>query len=75
MEAFSSLIAKVGEGGFVTSFKVVGRSGERVHVSHLLFANGTLFFCEDNDGHMKFWKWIVTCFKLVSGSENKHAKK
>ncbi|RVW55325.1 hypothetical protein CK203_089067 [Vitis vinifera] len=27
--AFSSLIAKVEEGGFVTSFKVVGRSGER----------------------------------------------
>ena len=49
MEAYSGLIAKAEEGGFITGFKVVGRDGEGVHVSHLLFADDILLFCEDNE--------------------------
>ena len=33
MEAFSGLIAKAEEGGFIMGFKVAGRGGEGVHVS------------------------------------------
>ena len=48
MEVFSSLIARAGEKGFIMGFKVIGRGGERANVSHLLFANDTHLFCEDN---------------------------
>ena len=64
MEAFYGLIAKVEEGGFIRGFKVVGR-GEGINVSHLLFENNTLIFCEDNEDQRKFWKWVVTCFEMV----------
>ena len=44
VEAFSGLIAKAEEGGFIKGFKVIERGGEGVNVSHLLFADDTLLF-------------------------------
>ena len=67
MEAFSSLISRAEEKGFIRGFKVKGQSGEGVSVSHLLFADDTLLFCEDNRDQLIFWKWAVYCFELVSG--------
>ena len=49
MEAFRKLIAKAKEGGFIRGFKLEERGGERTQVFHLLFANDTLLFCEDNE--------------------------
>ena len=48
MEAFSSLISRAEEKRFIRGFKVMGRRGEGVSVTHLLFADDTLLFCEDN---------------------------
>ena len=36
MEVFNGLIAKAKEKGFIKGFKVMGRGGEEVNVSHLL---------------------------------------
>ena len=66
MDAFSNLISRVEEKGFIKGFKVMGRCGEGVSVSHLLFADDTLLFCEDNRGQLEFWKWVVICFEVVS---------
>ena len=44
MEAFSNLISRVEEKGFIRGFKVMGRRGEGVSVSHLLFADDTFLF-------------------------------
>ena len=46
MEAFSWLIEKAVRGGFLTDCHVGGRGGEGVEISHFLFANDTLVFCE-----------------------------
>ncbi|KAJ9701144.1 hypothetical protein PVL29_006475 [Vitis rotundifolia] len=67
MEAFSSLISRAEEKGFIRGFKVMGRRGEGVSVSHLLFTDDTLLFCEDNRNQLDFWKWVVYCFEVVSG--------
>ena len=48
MEAFSSLISRAEEKRFMRGFKVMGRRGEGVSVTHLLFSDDTLLFCEDN---------------------------
>ena len=46
MEALSCLLGRAREDGFLTSFKVNGRGGEGLEVTHLLFADDTLVFCE-----------------------------
>ena len=42
----SFLLKKSGECGFILGFKVGGIGDEGVEVSHLLFADNTLIFCE-----------------------------
>ena len=46
MEVFSILINKAVEGGFFSGYKLRDRGGNEVQVSHLLFADDTLVFCE-----------------------------
>ena len=48
MEAFSCLISRAEEKGFIRGFKVMGRRGVGASISHLLFADDTLLFREDN---------------------------
>ena len=67
MEALSSLISRAVKNGFIRGFKATGRRGEGVSVSHLLFVDDTLLFCEDDRDQLIFWKWVVICFEVVSG--------
>ena len=46
MEALSCLLRRAREGGYLTDFKVNGKGGEGLEVTHLLFADDTLVFCE-----------------------------
>ena len=46
MEAFSCLLGRVREGGYLSSFKVFGTNGEGLEISHLLFVDDTLVFYE-----------------------------
>ena len=43
MEAFSILLNKGALGGFLSGYRVRGRSGEEVLVMHLLFVDDTCF--------------------------------
>ena len=67
MEALSNLIAKTKQGGFIKGFKIEGNREEETQVSQLLFTDDTLLFCKDDVKQLKIWKWILICFKLVSG--------
>ncbi|RVW19588.1 Retrovirus-related Pol polyprotein from transposon RE2 [Vitis vinifera] len=67
MDVLSSLIAKAKQEGFIRDFKIKGRVEEGIQVSRLLLADNTLLSCEDNVDQLKYWKWIVTCFEMVSG--------
>ena len=46
MEAFSCLLKRVVAGGFLSPYLIRGRRGKGVQISHLLFSNDTLIFCE-----------------------------
>ena len=53
MEALSSILNKALQGGFLEDFMDGGRGGEGVVVSHILFADDTLVFC---DASKELWR-------------------
>ena len=46
MEVLSTLIRRAVDGGFLSGCRLQGRGGVELIVSHLLFANDTIIFCE-----------------------------
>ena len=48
MEALSSLINRAVRGGFLSGCRIGGREGVENQVTHLLFVDDTLVFCDDS---------------------------
>ncbi|RVW75227.1 LINE-1 reverse transcriptase-like [Vitis vinifera] len=66
MEVLSTLIRRVGEGGFISGCRLRGRGGEELAVSHLLFADDTLIFCEARREQLANLSWILAWFEAAS---------
>ena len=54
MEAFSCLLRRAISGGFLSGWRARGRSEEGILISHLLFADDTLVFCEESLDQMTY---------------------
>ena len=67
MEAFSLLIDRAAEGGFISGYKFEGRNGTERQITHLLFADDTLVFCKDTEDEMVYLFWILAWFEAMSG--------
>ena len=67
MEVFSCLLRRVINGGFLSGWRVRGRSGEGILISHLLFADDTLVFCEESEDQMTYLSWLLMWFEACSG--------
>ena len=67
MELFSILVDKAVAEGFIYGYKIADRNKEEVHITHLLFAEDTLVFCEDTKDQMANLSWILLWFKAISG--------
>ena len=67
MEALCCLVKRAVNGGFLTACKVRGRGGEGAQVSHLLFVDDTLVFCEDSQDQMMYLCWALMWFEAISG--------
>ena len=67
MEAFSCLLKRAVAKGFLTSCMVWGRRGEGVQISHLLFTDDMLIFCEAKEDQLTHLCWLLMWFEALSG--------
>ena len=66
MEALSLLIQRAVDGNFLSGSRVAVRGGEGEVISHFLYADDTLLFCEPNKDQMKFMSWTLLWFEAMS---------
>lgn len=67
MDALSKMIGRLVEDGFLQSFSMGNIGNGLVDISHLLFVDDTLIFCNANIGHIQALRAVLLCFKAVSG--------
>ena len=67
MEALSCLLKRTVEGNFISGCKFVGRGGEELIISHLLYANDTILFCDVNPNQLIYLGWTLMWFEAISG--------
>ena len=67
MEVLSALIRRAIDGGFISGCRLRGRRGMEMNVSHLLFADDTIIFCEARKEHLTSLSWILAWFEAASG--------
>ena len=68
MEALSCILERARESGFLSGFKVSGGNAEEgLEISHLLFVDDTLVFCEVMSSQMTYLSWLLMWFEVISG--------
>ena len=67
MEALNCLINRAVREGFLTDYRIRRTGGSGIQVSHLLFADDTLVFCEDSQEKMAFLSLLLMWFEVISG--------
>ncbi|RVW90110.1 Transposon TX1 uncharacterized 149 kDa protein [Vitis vinifera] len=67
MEALSCLLKRAKEGGFLSGWHLSGRGGGGVEITHLLFADDTLVFCEPSTDQVSYLSWLLMWFEAMSG--------
>jgi hypothetical protein len=67
MEALSRLIDKASGVGLLSGFPVGREAIDPLKISHLLFADDTLIFCEANPDSLTYLRVMLTCFEATSG--------
>ena len=66
MEALSCLLKRAKEGGFLSGWRIRGKGKKRGEISHLLFVDDTLAFCEPLIDQMTYLSWLFMWFKAMS---------
>ena len=66
MEVLSSLIRRAVQGNFISGCRLRGRGDAEIMVSHLLFADDTILFCEASKDQLTHLGWILAWFEAAS---------
>ena len=67
MEALSGLLKRAVESNFISGCKFVGRGGGELIISHLLYADDTVLFCDVNPKQLMYLGWTLMWFEAFSG--------
>ena len=67
MEALSCLLKRAREGGFLSGWQLSGKGGAGVEITHLLFADDTLVFCEPSIDQVCYLSWLLMWFEAMLG--------
>ena len=67
MEVLSVLIRRAMKGGFISGCNIWRGSGSVANITHLLFADDTIVFCEAKKEDMTYLSWILCWFEAVLG--------
>ena len=67
MEVLSRMMQKTEEGGFIHGFQVGAALGNRLEVSHLLYADDTILFVDACPEQVTYLRRVLTCFEAVTG--------
>ena len=65
MEVFFILVDKADSGGFLPGFKIADKLGEELQITHLLFTDDTLVFCNDYRAQLGYLSWILLWFEAI----------
>ena len=67
MEALSCLLKRAVEGNFISGCRFEGRDGGEIVISHLLYADDTIIFCDANAEQLMYLRWTLMWFEAFSG--------
>jgi hypothetical protein len=73
MEALSKILSGAVDCGRLSGFSV-GSRPTVINISHLLFADDILVFCEANPDYLRYMHVLLVCFETVSGLKVNLAK-
>ena len=55
------------EGNFISGCMFGGRDGGEIVISHLLYADDTIIFCEANSEQLMYLRWTLMWFEAFLG--------
>ena len=67
MEVLSRMLKRVEGAGLIRGFQAVGSRGVGECVSHLLFADDTILFCDADVEQILHVRMLLLCFQAVTG--------
>ena len=67
MEVLSRILKKTEEGGFIQGFNVGPISSTGILVSHLLFTDDTILFCDASREQLLSIRLVLSCFQAFTG--------
>ena len=74
MEILSKMLRRVEEEGCIKGFRVGSEGEGGLSISHLLYANDTILFCDADLEHLMYIRLILTCFQAITGLKINMAK-
>ena len=67
MEVLSRILKKTEDGGLIQGFHVGPINSTSIRISHLLFADDTILFCDASREQFLSIRLALTCFQAFTG--------
>uniref|UniRef100_A0A2N9I5R6 Reverse transcriptase domain-containing protein n=1 Tax=Fagus sylvatica TaxID=28930 RepID=A0A2N9I5R6_FAGSY len=74
MEVLSRMLNKVEEEGLIQGFRAGSNAVDGLCISHLLYADDTILFCDADPDKLLYVRMVLTCFEAVTGLRVNMAK-